>query len=73
MKDIIDENFENILNVNWFKRVYWEYKRIDWIIIACYQFGDFSIVYPNWETINIKDKIELVWYLALNWLINRLI
>lgn len=71
-EDIIKEKLKNILNINWFKFKYWEYNRDDWILINCYQYGSYQIVFWDWNTIDINNQNELIWYLALHWIINRL-
>lgn len=67
-----NERFKNILKVNWFIYKSMEYNRDDWIQIICYKDESYQVVYSNWDILDINNKCELLWTLAINWIINRL-
>lgn len=67
-----EERFKNIIKINWFIYKWKEYNRNDWIQILCHKDEWYTIVYWDWYTFDVDNKSELIWYLALNGIINRL-
>jgi len=59
-----------ILKINWFYKKWNIYDRDDWIQI--YNWNEKWVAFWNWEVCNFKNSHELIWFLVLRWIINRL-
>jgi hypothetical protein len=64
-------NFREILKINWFTHKWKEYNRDDGIQILSAK-DSYIIVFWNWTTIDVNNKEELIWTLAIHNIINRL-
>ncbi len=68
-----NERFKNILKINWFIHSWIEYNRDDWMqIIHNHHLSEYEVINTIWDVVTLDNKDELIWYLALNWIINRL-
>lgn len=65
-------NFRDILKINWFIYKAKEYKRDDWMQIISQRDDWYTVVFPDWNTLDIDNKAELIGSLAIHNIINRL-
>lgn len=69
---ISKEIFKNILKINWFKYEWRKYTRDDWIYIEVVSAWNYVIVDWEGEITECNSQWELIWWLALYGVINRL-
>ena len=65
------ERFKNILKINWFIYSWKKRDRDDWYQIAL-EDKWYSVVDWGWNVSYSINIHELIWSLALDWIINRL-
>jgi hypothetical protein len=59
-----------IMEINWFDRVWNQYGRDDWIQVN--NLSVKNVVFWDGTVKDFNNEFELIWYLALRWIINRL-
>jgi len=66
---------KEILSINWFKYNWNKYLRDDWYYIDVLQKeykGWYYVVDWEWNAYQCKNQEEMIWFLSLKWIINRL-
>jgi len=70
---IIMQNISEIFKINWFHKKWNIYERDDWIKINMFKY---IIIMNDWDNepniYEFKNKFEIIWYLVLRKIINRL-
>jgi hypothetical protein len=68
------KEISGVLKINWFHKKWNIYDRDDWIQINILKN---AIRMDDWDNepnlYEFKNKYEVIWFLALRWIINRLI
>ena len=63
--------FKKIMKINGFYYSWKMYTRDDWYAISIEDW-EYTLLDATWDFDDAKNKAELIWKLALHWIINRL-